>query len=121
MHENISQDEYGEVLNSERTFEGLGELIEKHGSVVIGWTDQQGSHLDILFTLMPIQAGNLQRGMSALTDIFVSISHFGMHGFKIDDVDLDAGYVAEKLRLDGVNVTSTAVAELINGVKKELV
>jgi hypothetical protein len=121
LNELLDQDEYGEVFNSERTFTGLARLLEKHISVVIGWTDQEGSHLDILFVVAPVQAGGLQRGMSAQTDLFVAVSHFGMFGFEIkEDGELFAGYVGEKLRL-GDNITTQKLAELIDGVRKRLV
>lgn len=118
INEAFTQDEYGEVLNSTDTYKAIADVLESRGSVVIGWTDEAGSHLDILFTLHPIQVGSLQRGMR-WTDLFVSISSFGMHGFDIDDEELHYGYIGEKLNL-GINVTSEKVGELINGVKKLL-
>lgn len=113
----VTVDEYGEVYNSTITFAGLAQAIRDRGSVVIGWTDQKGTHLDILFVNRPIQYGSLQRGMR-LTDLFVSVSSIGMHGFEIDDIPLDPGYISEKIRIGGS--TDEEFADLINGVRKEL-
>jgi len=119
LNELLDQDKYGEVYNSERTFTGIARLLERHTSVVIGWTDQMASHLDVLFTVQPIQAGMLQRGMSAHTDLFVSVSHYGMFGFEIRDTDLHPSYVAEKLLL-GNDLTTEKLTELIAGVRAHL-
>lgn len=113
------QDEYGEVLNSDRTYAWIAETVERSGSAIIGWTDGLGSHMDILFCLAPIQKGGLQRGMSALTDLFVAVSHFGMHGFEIKDDFLHPGYVAEKLGT-GDNSTTAKLTDLITGVRDRL-
>jgi hypothetical protein len=122
IRENYDQDSYGTVLNTPKTYDAIAADLQKHGSVIIGWTEGAMTHLDILFTVAPIQVGSLQRGMSTHTDLFVSVSHFGMHGFEINDDDLHPGYVNEKINLGGGdNVTSVAFTELINQVKKRLV
>lgn len=114
----VDQDEYGTVFNSEKTYRGLAERLWEYHSVVFAWTDQEGTQLDILMAHNPPQFGKLQRGMSALTDLFVAVSHFGMFGFELNGIEKDAGYVGEKLNL-GMNVTTEKLAELINGVCKE--
>ena len=68
----------------------------------------------------PVQYGNLQRGMNALTDLFVAVSGFGMFGFELNGNVKDAAYVGEKLNLGGRNTTTEKLAELINGVCREL-
>ncbi len=113
------QDEYGMVLNSRKTYEGLANRLWEFHSVVFAWTDQEGTQLDILMAHNPPQFGSLQRGMRALTDLFVAVSHFGMFGFELNGSEKFAGYVGEKLNL-GTNVTTEKLAELINGVCREL-
>lgn len=112
----LTTDEYGEVLNSPETFKHLAETIRAKGSTVIGWTDQQGSHLDILLVARPEQFGLLQRGLRGSTDLFVGIAGYGMHAFAIRAYDkLCPGYCAEKFGSQK-NVTWVKVAELIDGV-----
>lgn len=117
--ERLEQDEYGEVINSEKTFEGLAEILQKHTATIIGWTDLHGTHFDILLVVQPIQVGTLQRGLKARTDLFVSISGFGMFGFDIEREDTHSSYVGEKLQLGG-GVTTEEVTNLINGVRRNL-
>lgn len=118
IKDNIDQDTYGEVLNSERTYKGIAEYLEERGSVAIGWTDEQGTHLDILFVINPIQIGGLQRGLR-WNDLFVSVVGFGTFGFDIEREDTHYGYIGEKLGL-GDNITTEKLADLINGIKKRL-
>lgn len=115
----LDQDEYGEVFNSEKTFTGLARLLENHVSVAIGWTDELGSHMDILLTISPAQAGGLQRGLSAQTDLFVTIFGYGAFGFELKDDDLHPSYVGEKLNM-GDNATTVKLTELIVEVRKRL-
>lgn len=108
----IRQDEYDTVLNHKDTFETLAALLR---------TDQQGTQLDILLAYTPFQFGNLQRGMKSATDLFVAVSHFGMFGFEINELEKFPGYVGEKLGLGpDVNPTTAELAALINGVIGEL-
>src|SRR5580765_2016325 len=113
----MDQDEYGEVITTDTTIRELAWLLVGP-SVVIGWTDGEGSHLDILFCYRAKQFGHLQRGMQS-DDLFVAVSGFGMFGFKVDELPLYGSYVGEKLGL-GDNITSTKLAELIGGVRKIL-
>ena len=116
MNEKFDQDEFGEVINSDKTFEAITEILEKHNAIIFGWTDEVGSHLDILIVLQPIQVGNLQRGMKGVTDLFVSIIGFGTFSFKINKEDLHHSYISEKLMIGG-DITVDKITELVNEVK----
>jgi hypothetical protein len=114
----MDYDTYGEVINGEKTYKGIAEELGSN-SVLIGWTDNNGTHFDILFTLSALTYGtNIQGGVRG-TDLFISIMRRGAFGFEKDHEDTHAGYYDEKLG-GGMGSTSEALAELINGVKKEL-
>ena len=114
----VDQDEYGTVINSQKTYEVLADIL-RIDSVIFAWTDQEGTQLDILMAHNPVQFGHLQRGMSAATDLFVAVSHFGMFVFELNGMEKFPGYIGEKLGL-GTNTTTEKLAELINGVCEEL-
>ncbi len=116
------QDEYGEILNGPMTYSSIADILRSRDSIVIGWTDQEFTHLDILFCLRPDQAGSLQRGMHGPSDLFVAISGFGMHGFGAEiELDTHPSYIGEKLGLGrGVNKTTEGLADLIDGVRRAL-
>lgn len=112
------QDMYGEVINSKETYEYIAEFLKGYNPVFIGWTDQLATHYDILFTYGAIETyGNHQRGLNN-KDLFISIMGRNAHGFSIDKTK-HPGYIMEKLYLED-NSTSRKIAELINGVIKEL-
>lgn len=114
----ITTDIYGLVINSDNTYKAIADTL-RDMPIVFAWTEQEGTHLDILMVYKPAQVGYLQRGMSAQTDLFVAVSHFGMFGFEINADPKYSGYVAEKLGT-GVNVATDALTDLINGVMLEL-
>lgn len=121
-------DEYGVVCNSFETFEYIAFILNQTGSIIISWTDERGTQFNILFTKLafpflqvvgPIQN---QGGLSG-DDLFVSVMRWGAFGFEVskDHIDTHSGYYDEKLgafRMGGV--TAEKLAELINGVKREL-
>lgn len=116
-------DQFGCVLNGDATYKELSRLLSHSevNSVVFAWTDQAGTQLDILLAYQPVQYGLLQRGMRAETDLFVAVSSFGMFGFELNGQWKAPGYVGDKLNLGGTeNDTNIALAELVNGVCKEL-
>jgi hypothetical protein len=121
LHPKFEQDEYGEVFNSPDNFKAMAKVLEQHGSLVIGWTDEAGSHLDILLVLQPIQVGVLQGGQSAHWDLFVSVLRTGSgFGFKIDVAEPShPNYVSEKLQINAGSTTDK-LAELVNGVRELL-
>lgn len=116
----LDHDKYGEVTNSKKTFLGIGQALKTGHSVIIGWTDGHGTHLDILFTLYPLQSGPLQGGMSSNTDLFVSVARHGMFGFELNGKWKAPGYVGKKLNLGDHNSTTAELSELINNICKEL-
>lgn len=117
----MNYDSYGEVINGNETYRGIAEELESN-AVCVGWTDQDGTHLDILFTLKPLGYGTFQGGIAPRRDLFVSIMRVGAFAFEINDMDTDPGYYAEKLaRGNFFGSAATALADLINGVRRELV
>lgn len=120
---NCDYDEYGEVINGELTYEWVADELKMNGKAFIGWTDQNGTHFDILFTHWVNLAGNnIQGGIKPHSDLFVSIMRVGAFGFENFDSETHPGYFEEKLAT-GRSLGSTAqpLADLINGVKKRLV
>lgn len=115
----VSYDDWREVTNSHETFDEIARVLKTGQPVVLGWTDGAGTHLDVLFTWNARQYGSLQGGLSAGTDLFVSIMRIGAFGFAVPmDAASHPGYIGEKLCLRGS--TAEALAELINGVRERL-
>lgn len=117
----MTQDEYSEVTNSEETYSEIAAFLRATQNVFIGWTDEEGSHFDILFTYMPLGFGTHQGGVRP-TDLFVSIMRVGSFGFEILNEMTNWVYYDEKLgnAFKFGETTGTKLAELINGVKKYL-
>jgi hypothetical protein len=117
----MNTDEYGEVVNGVSTYKEIAHQLKHTGSAFIGWTDEEGSHLDIVFCLEPSIFGHVQGGLHLGRNLFVNIMRVGAFGFDIHHTDTSANYYAEKLHLEGSNVTTDKLGELINGVKVELI
>jgi len=115
----MNRDTYGEVINGDKTYRTIAEWLVKNYSVMVGWTDNHGTHFDILFNFHTLIAGNNIQGGIKNTDLFVSIMRRGAFGFDVEHENTAPGYYGEKLFVDSVP-TQEALAELINGVKKEL-
>lgn len=113
----MEKDSYGEIINSKYTYQEISYLLKNGRSVIIGWTDGEGSHYDILFTLNVIKEGTLQGGLR-WNDLFVSVMRKGCFGFLTDD-EKSVDYVGEKLGF-GKNITTEKLTELINGVIRHL-
>ena len=114
-------DKYGEVINSQETYKEIAIDLLDHNPVIIGWTDGEYDHRDILFNYRVKKYGNLQRGM-VWSDLFVSIIDYTSYGFLIEiktDNRKNNGYIKEKLRLQDNNCDDK-ICELINGVIHEL-
>ena len=111
-------DNWGEIINDKNTYQDIAQKLKSYGRILIGWTDGFGTHFDILFVISPDIAGHIQGGLK-YTDLFVSIMRVGAFGFIIDNKDIHYSYIGEKLNL-GNDITIEKVAELINGIKKEL-
>lgn len=112
---------YGEIINYENTYKDIAENLKREQNVIIGWTDEGYTHLDILFSCRAYkQLGNdLQRGIRG-NELFVSIIGLGAFGFDINANEKAPGYIAEKLNING-EPTVEKLGELINGVIKELI
>lgn len=109
----MDRDKYGEIINGENTYKEIACQIKNGRSVIIGWTDEEYTHFDILFTLNVIKEGFLHGGLR-WNDLFVSVMRKGAFGF-LTDSKKDSGYIGEKLGL-GNNVTTEKLTELINGI-----
>ena len=114
-------DVYGDVINDEHTYKDIAENLKREQNVIIGWSDEKYTHLDILFSYRAYkQLGNyLQRGLRG-NELFVSIIGLGAFGFDINTNQKAPGYIAEKLNLTG-HPTVDKIGELINGVINELI
>lgn len=114
-------EEYGEIINGIGTYKTIAKLLEDNKSCIIGWTDQEYDHRDILFTYRPVQYGNLQRGLRWCY-LYISIMDFSSMGFLIE-MDTDNrkhnAYIMEKLRLSD-NHCDNKICDLINGVIHEI-
>ena len=107
-------DIYGEIINGEDTYREIAKHLMEGESVGIGWTDENSTHFDIIFTLGIKKYGMFQGGIKA-NDLFVSILHWSSYGFRTDGIKL-GGYIQEKLRLSNYDITGEKVKELVNGV-----
>lgn len=116
----MNKDKYGEIINGIDTYKDIAENLI-HTNVIIGWTDEECTHLDLLFNYKATrEKGNyLQRGLRG-NELFVSIISLGAFGFDVKDRKIHSGYISEKLNIHG-EPTTTKLAELINGIMKELI
>ena len=116
----MDKDQYGETINGKNTYKEIADRLIKGQSVIVGWTDEKNTHLDILFTYRVYkEKGNyLQRGLRG-NELFVSIMSIGAFGFDIDNSKKAPGYIGEKLGLNNCP-TIEKLAELINEVIKEI-
>ncbi len=116
----MKADTYGEIINDENTYKDIADILKRGANVVIGWNDEQYTHLDILFSLRAYKEfGNyLQRGLRG-NELFVSIISLGAFGFNVYNGEKTPGYIAEKLNLTG-KPTVEKFGELVNGIIKEL-
>lgn len=116
----MNKTKYLEIINGKETFEEIAKSLKKGEPIMIGWTDEIATHYDILFTYMANKEyGNqFQFGLRP-TDLFVSIMRWSSFGFEVNNQEKTPGYIAEKLGIRGEE-TQEKVAELINGVIKEL-
>ena len=115
----MNKDEYGEIVNGYDTVIEISKRLKEGQSVIIGWTDEKYTHLDLLFNYNSYKEGILQRGLRG-SELFVSIIGLGAFGFDVKDREIYKGYILEKLNIRGEPTTSK-LAELVNGVIKELI
>lgn len=107
-------DEYGEVINGELTYRWVSLYLRQHKPVLIGWTDEVNTHLDILFSCSPRVSGTIQGGLSR-HELFISIMRIGAYGFNVSGGQIHQIYISEKLNVHG-EPTLYKLTELINGV-----
>ena len=112
----MNYDNYGQIINGKETYKGIALRLKENKMVGIGWTDSQGTHLDILFKLEFDKFGDFQRGIRANYLVVSIIDHIS-YAFSPDDIKLGT-YIEEKLRMN--NSCGDKIAELINGIIKEL-
>lgn len=115
----MDRDKYGEIINGICTYTEIVNKLKNGQSVIIGWTDERYTHLDLLFNYKTYREGMLQRGLRG-NELFISIIGIGAFGFDIKDREISSGYISEKLNIHGEPTTSK-LAELINGIMKELI
>lgn len=109
---------FGEVINSERTYEWIAEDLKSGTAVLIGWNDEHHTHFDILLKLGVQKYGLVQGGIKG-SDLFVAIMRRGAFGFEKEHSNTNAGYFEEKLGGD-MGIAGEKFAELINGIKSKL-
>ena len=119
----MNYDKYEEIINGTNTYKTIAKELLDYGSCIIGWTDEEYDHRDILFTYKPHKYGNLQRGLR-WTYLFVSIMGYCSMGFLIEDGNNNDnrkhnGYIQEKLMLND-NSCDNKICDLINGVIHEI-
>ena len=116
----MKQDIYGEIINDVKTYKDIANNLKDGSNVIIGWTDEEYTHLDILFSFRAYKdmKNYLQRGIRG-NELFVSIIGLGSFGFDANANEKEPGYIAGKLNLTGKS-TVEKFGELVNGIIKEL-
>lgn len=112
-------DEYDTAINSDHTYKAIASWLVLGPNIIIAWTDQRGSQFDILFSFRALPDGPLQGGIKPNNDLFVSIMRKGAFAFSLDRQSAP-GYYGEKLNMSQEGVTIEALADLLNGVRREL-
>ena len=112
----MNSDIYEQIINGEETYIKIAHDLLNNETVGIGWTDELYTHFDIIFKLGFTKYGPFQRGIKS-DYLLVSIIDHTSYAFKTDSIK-QGTYIQEKLRLN--NETGDKLAELINGIIKEL-
>ena len=115
----MNRDKYGEIINGYNTVTEIVSRLKEGQSVIIGWVDEEYTHLDLLLNYKTYKEGVLQRGLRG-NELYVSIISVGAFGFDVRDREIHKGYISEKLNIRG-EPTVSKLAELINGIIKELI
>jgi hypothetical protein len=117
----FTQDAYNVVENSPHTYRAAAAELRGFGSILLGWTDNNFSHMDVLLVYEPREVGPLNRMDSRASKLIVAVAGRGMFGFAVrGDDPIHHAYLAEKLGFSP-SVTTEALAELVNGVMAALV
>ena len=123
----LNRDKYEEVINGPDTFKTIATHLynnddkDNSSSILVGWTDGEVDHRDILFVYNVVHTGNHQRGMR-WCHFFVGIVGGSLYGFTIEmrtDNRKGSGYLKEKLNLRDNHCDDT-LCELIDDVIHEL-
>lgn len=113
----MDMDKYEEITSGPLTCIAIATQIYEGKTVGIGWTDEEGTHLDLVFKLgLDEKHGYFQRGIKK-EDLFIGIIGHNFYGFNSDSIK-EGTYIQEKLMLG--DVTGDKLAELINGIIIEL-
>lgn len=115
----MNRTKYNEIINGEETYNEIVDKLKQNIPVVVGWTDEDYRHFDILFVYKAYREplNYLQRGFKP-TDLFVSLLGWGSsYGFEVDR-EKHEGYISEKLNVYGE--TASKLTELINEVIRRL-
>lgn len=114
----MNYNKYNEVINGTETYKGIATGLLDNKTIGIGWTDEDSTHLDIIFKLgLNMKCGCFQRGIKA-NYLFVSIIDHTSYGFVLDSIK-NGSYIQEKLRIN--NDCGNKLAELINGIILEII
>lgn len=113
----MNYNKYDEVINGKNTYKEIARLLQENDTIGIGWTDEDRTHLDIIFKIGILKFGGFQRGIKA-NYLYVSIIDHTSYAF-VPDTIKDGAYIQDKLRFN--NTCGDKLAELINGIISELV
>lgn len=112
----FTQDEYGVVHNSSDTYLAAAAELWGRGRVLIGWTDEAMTHMDVLLSVASDSVGPLNRMDMRVPKLLIGVAAYGMFGFRIrSDDPIHHAYLGEKLGLRP-SPTTEALADLVNGV-----
>lgn len=118
----MNKNEYGEIINGINSYKKIAERLLYSGNCIIGWTDDEYDHRDILFAYKPYYlGGGLQRGLKS-SYLYISIMGLSCMGFRFNanyDNRKSDEYIKEKLSLNN-NHCDDKTCELINGVIAEM-
>lgn len=107
---------YDEVVNGNMTYKEIARRLKNNETIGIGWTDEDSTHLDIIFKCEISKVGCFQRGIKS-DYLYVSIIDHTSYAFMPDTIK-NAECIKEKIRMN--NDCGDKVSELINGIIREL-
>lgn len=107
----MNYDKYGEIINGKETYYYIAKALSENKTVGIGWSDQNGTHLDIIFKCGITKYGHFQRGIKS-DDLFIFIIGHGAYGFDVYGNEIEPGYLGQKMN----GISLEALTELINKI-----
>jgi hypothetical protein len=109
---------FGEVVNHPETFNKIATALLTNGVVVLNWTDEAGTLLNVLLSYDPVRWGSPGGFVdSGNHKLWIGVAGRGLFGFGYGSHSYD--YVAEKLGLRP-DLTASKLVELIDGVQRQL-